>query len=228
MRGLRGRPCCSDAPSAARREACCSRANEPGSRGESQDASYTGLVDVPAAQRAIGGAGPDRPASSADELSRPAAEVRFGVGSSWAFSYSYRSSSSRSRSGPDGGGPLERRPVRRRDRAAAVRRRVRAGRAAVPRRLRLGRQPPGRALGGRGAPRRGARSPPARDPERVRAPGERVPAGRLLDYIDGAALPRRLRSRRRRGDRPAGGGVHAGDRRSPRARRTAFASTTPS
>ena len=70
----------------------------------------------------------------------------------------------------------ERRAVGGRDGAAPVRGRPRARRAAVPRRLRLGRQPADCPLRRRGAARGGARTPSARDPERVRAPGERVPA----------------------------------------------------
>ena len=125
------------------------------------------------------------------------------------------------------GRPAVRRAVRRCHRAPPLRRGRRAGGAALPRRLRVDGQPARRPLGGRGATRGGPGPPAARDPERVRAPGERVPPppSRLPRRT---ALPRRLRAGRGRG------GEHGRQGRSRRrsssrpARATASASTIPS
>ena len=104
------------------------------------------------------------------------------------------------------------------ERAAAARGRSRAGRAAVPRRLRLDEGPLQRPLRERAAEGRERAAAAAGDPERVGAAGERQPecAARLPEL---AGLPGRLQRRRRRGDRAAVGLVRPDDRRLRRLRR---------
>ena len=125
------------------------------------------------------------------------------------------------------GRPAERGPFGRRDRPQAVRGRVRAPRAAVSRQLRVGRQPPERTLRGRAAAHRESGAPPACDPERVRASGERVPTS-APGLHRRPALPRRLPADLGRGHRR--GPTEPSRRRSSlrRVRETAFASTIPS
>ena len=114
--------------------------------------------------------------------------------------------------------PAQRRPVGRRDGAAAVRGRSRARRPAVPRRVQLGRQPAHRALRGRTAPRAENRELLQRAIQSEFALQENaLPAGAARLHRR-PALPGRLQSRRRRGDRSAGRRFHAGDRRRRRDR----------